>query len=112
MAVDITAVQLAANLRIGDGVTALVEPQASIIGRILAAATEMVTNYAPDAPDTVKTEGVVRLAGYLYDAVPGNSNRMSNPLADSGAMAILARFRVVRALPLTDEDEAEDEDEA
>ena len=33
--------------------------------------------------------------------------RFANPLADSGAQALLARFRIVRAMPIeTDEEQA------
>ena len=52
MSVTITAIQLAAALRIGDGVTALVEPQAGVLNRILASATALVESYAPNAPES------------------------------------------------------------
>ena len=38
MSVTLTAIQLAAAMRIGDGVAALEEPQASVLNRILASA--------------------------------------------------------------------------
>ena len=53
MAVTLSTIQLAAAMRIGDGVTALVEPQASVISRILASATALVESYAPNAPESV-----------------------------------------------------------
>ena len=107
MAVTITAIQLAAAMRIGDGLTPLEEPQAGVIDRILASATAMVESYAPDAPESVQNEAVIRLGGFLYDAPPGASMRFSNPFSDSGAQALLARFRVVRATPIeTDEEQA------
>ena len=105
MSVTITAVQLAAAMRIGNGVTALEEPQASVIGRILASATALVESYAPKAPEAVQNEAVIRLGGFLYDAPPGMSTRMANPLADSGAQALLARYRVVRAMPVETDEE-------
>lgn len=105
MAVTITAIQLAASLRIGDGVTALPEPQAGVISRILASATAMVENYAPTAPESVQNEAAIRLGGYLYDAPPGASMRSTNPFSDSGAQALLARFRVVRAMPIETDEE-------
>ena len=103
MAVTISVIELAASLRLGDGVANVAEPQLSVLNRILAAASAMVVAYAPSAPDAVHDEATSRLAGYLYDAPPGFSTRMSNPLQDSGAQALLARFRILRATPLTDE---------
>ena len=108
MAVTVTALALAAAMRIGDGSTALEEPTATVVNRVLAAATEMVTDYAPDAPDAMHDEAVVRLAGFLFDAPPGASQRYTNPFHDSGAQSLLARYRVVRAHKLElDDDESE-----
>lgn len=97
MSVTITALQLAAAMRIGDGSTALEEPTSSVIDRVLVTATEMVEDYAPDAPDAIHNESATRLAGYLFDAPPGASQRYSSPFADSGAQSLLARYRVVKA---------------
>ena len=105
MAVTLTAVQLAAALRIGDGATALVEPQAGVINRILASATALVESYAPNAPEAVQNEAVIRVGGFLYDSPPGASMRFANPLGDSGAQALLARFRIVRATPIETDEE-------
>ena len=101
MAVTITALELAAALRIGDGTTALIEPQASILNRLLGAATAMIGEYVPDLdnPD-VENEAVVRVAGYLYDSSPVGNRRFADVLALSGAQGILAPFRVQRALAL------------
>ena len=107
MAVTITAIQLAAALRIGDGVTALVEPQAGVLNRILASATALVESYAPNAPEAIQNEAVIRAGGYLYDSPPGGGLRFANPLGDSGAQALLARFRIVRAMAIeTDKEQA------
>ena len=97
MAVTLTSIQLAAAMRIGDGITPLEEPQASVINRILASATALVESYAPQAPESVQNEAVIRVGGYLFDSPPGASMRFASPLADSGAQALLARFRIVRA---------------
>ena len=97
MSVTLTAIQLAAAMRIGDGVAALEEPQASVLNRILASAIALVESYAPNAPESIQNESVIRVGGYLYDSPPGASMRFANPLADSGAQALLARFRIVRA---------------
>ena len=105
MSVTITAVQLAAAMRIGDGMTPLEEPQAGVINRILATATALVESYAPKAPEAIQNEAVIRVGGYLFDSPPGGSMRFANPLADSGAQALLARFRIVRAMPIETEEE-------
>ena len=104
MSVSVTDMELASALRIGDGVTALIEPTLTLVNRVLATATEMVTNYAPDAPDAIHNEACIRLAGFLFDAPPGASQRFTNPMQDSGAQALLARYRVVRAHKLEDDD--------
>ena len=97
MAVTLTDVQLAASMRVGNGVDALVEPQASVINRVLDTAKATVERYAPDAPESVQNEGAVRMAAFLYDAQPGNSLNHSNAFAQSGAQALLAPWRVIRA---------------
>ena len=78
---------------------------------LLAAVSELVMKYAPDAPDTLQNEAVVRLGGYLatadYGAVVeqefGSSavrhRYVVNHAAmftSSGAAAILAPWRVRR----------------
>ena len=98
MSVTISAIQLAAAMRIGDGMTPLEEPQAGVLNRILASATALVESYAPNAPEAVQNEAVIRVGGFLFDSPPGGSVRFANPLADSGAQALLARFRIVRAM--------------
>ena len=107
MSVTITAIQLAAALRIGDGVAPLEEPQAGVLNRILASATALIESYAPQAPESIMNEAVIRVSGFLFDSPPGGGARFANPLSDSGAQALLARFRIVRAMPIeTDEEQA------
>ena len=107
MSVTVTALQLASAMRIGDGSTALEEPQSTLVDRVLASATAIVERYAPDAPDAIHNEGCIRLAGYLYDAPPGASQRFSNPFADSGAQALLAHYRVFKAYKIDDDDDSD-----
>ena len=102
MSVTLTPVQLAASLRIGDGTTALVEPQATVLARVLGTAKATVERYAKDAPQAVQDEAAVRMAGYLFDAPPGNSQRFTHAFQDSGAQALLAPWRVQRAVALVD----------
>ena len=110
MPVTVTALQLAAAMRIGDGTSALVEPQSILVDRVLASATAIVERYAPDAPDAIHDEAAIRLAGFLYDAPPGASNRFTNPFHDSGAQALLAHYRVLTAYKIDDDDD-DDSDE-
>ena len=65
MSVTITAIQLAAAMRIGDGVAPLEEPQAGVLNRILASATALIESYAPNAPESIMNEAVIRVSGFL-----------------------------------------------
>ena len=94
MAVTLTVPQLTNALRVGD-----TPEETEIVTRLLAVGTELVGQYAPDAPDAILDEAVVRTAGYLFDQ-PTVSNRSPNALRNSGAAALLAPYRVQRATPL------------
>ena len=59
----VNATQLAAALRLGDGVTAPDEPLLSILTRLLGVGDATVALLAPDAPDVVKDEATVRFHG-------------------------------------------------
>ena len=102
MAVTITPLQLAYELRLGDGVTPLVEPLASTVGQRLGAASAMVLEYTPDAPDYAVNEAVIRASAYLQDNDGARNRRFTDVLAFSGALSILSSFRVHRALSLED----------
>ena len=58
MAVNLTAAQLSAALRLGDSSEETAEAT-----RLLAFVTAAVTKHAPDAPDTIHNEAAIRLAG-------------------------------------------------
>ena len=99
MAVTLTATQLAYNMRlIADTDETLAEPQLSVVNRVLATATAQVERYAPLAPEAVQNEAAVRLAGFLYDVPPSQAGQFSNPLRQSGAMAVLSSWRTQRAV--------------
>ena len=102
MPVTITPLQLAYELRLGDGVTPLVEPLASTVGQRLGAASAMVLEYTPDAPDYAVNEAVIRASAYLQDNDGARNRRFTDVLAFSGALSILSSFRVHRALSLED----------
>lgn len=85
---------MAAELRITDGRVEPEEPEAGVIRRLLATAEAMVSRYAPDAPDAITDEAVIRLVGWWYDAPPSPGNtRHSAPMLSSGAAAILKPWR-------------------
>ena len=95
MAVNVT--QLAAALRLGDGVTAPEEPLLSILTRSLGVADATVALLAPDAPTAVKDEATVRYAGYLYDAPSAPSgDRYAAAWRNSGAASLVASWVVRR----------------
>ena len=77
---------------------------------ILAAASAIVLKYAPDAPDAVANEAVIRLGGYLAQSDfggyrsesigPRSVSYTTNHQAmfrNSGAMALLTRYKQRRA---------------
>ena len=90
----------------------LVIPEAKAI-RLLPVATEMVTSYAPSAPDAMANEGVVRLVGYMVGSESsGYGARRSGEVGplkvenvvnhaamfrNSGAQALLTHYKVRRA---------------
>ena len=93
MAVTLTATDLASAIRIGS--SAEETAQAT---RLLAYAAEAVTKHAPNAPDAVQNEAVIRLSAYLYDAPTAASGPgFANAFRNSGAAAMLLSHRVHRA---------------
>ena len=78
--------------------------------RLLPVATALVERYAPDAPEAVQNEGVIRCAGYLNEQP--HAARMEGEIGDiraryatgstgalraSGAMSLLSPWKVRRA---------------
>ena len=92
MAVTLTVIQAAADRRLGDGVNAPEEPVLGRITRYLAAATALVENYAPDAPEDIQNTAASLIVGYLYDAPVADGPRYANSLANSGAQLLLSRW--------------------
>lgn len=75
-----------------------------------ATAAALVERYAPDAPQAVKDESVIRCAGYLADMPAASVSRQvigpmevevmparQSALRNSGAMALLSPWKVRRA---------------
>ena len=94
----VTLAQLAAALRLGDGTTEPVEPILSILTRAKAVAEATVEKNAPDAPDDVKDEAIVRVASFLYDAPPAaQGDRYAHAWRSSGAAGLVAPWTSKRA---------------
>ena len=97
MALDLT--QLGAALRLTDGSTEPLEPQRSILLRYLGVSEALVEQAASSAPEAVKDEAQIRLAGYLYDSPPAAAGAgYADAWRNSGAAALLSRWRVLRAV--------------
>ena len=93
MSVTITIAELVAALRLSDSPEELAEAT-----RLLAYATEAVTQHVPTAPDAVHDESVRRLAGYLYDQPEASrGDAYSNAMRNSGASRMLLPYRIHRA---------------
>lgn len=78
-------------------------------GHLLAAAEALVNEYAPNAPDAIKREAIIRCSGWLAEQ-PAASVRSettgpftmdwtqtTSALRSSGAMGLLTRWKVRRA---------------
>ena len=88
----LTTAQLADALRL-DAADAKVAGQ---LQRIQPAAEAAVLRFAPQAPEAIRDEATIRLAGYLYDAptVPQPGIALTTaPLRASGAAGLLAPYR-------------------
>ena len=83
---------------------------ASTATRLLAVATELVARYAPDAPNAISNEAVIRTAGWLAEqpraAITSETEgdirtsyapTMQSALRHSGAMASLSPWKIRRA---------------
>ena len=98
MALSLTVLELATELRASDGADDLVEPQLGNFTRLLAAVSQLVEDYAPDAPVAVQNEAGIRLGAWLYDNIGGRSQQ--NGMDASGARGLLAPYRIRRAFPV------------
>ena len=95
----VSVAQLSGALRIGDGTTEPEEPQLAILTRLAAVAEALVAVTAPDAPETIRDEAVIRIASYLYDApTSAASDRYAAAMVNSGAGGLLSRWVSRRAV--------------
>lgn len=94
----LTVAQLSAALRIGDGTAEPEEPTLSILTRLKGVGEAIVEVESPGAPDAIKDEAVIRVAGYLYDqpeapSMAGHATAWMN----SGASSLVSRWVKRRA---------------
>lgn len=68
----------------------------AVIKWLFPAASALVVDYAPQAPNDMHNAAVIRLTGWLYDADPTDP-AIGRALSVSGAAALLHRWRVHRA---------------
>ncbi len=93
----LTVDELLAALRLGDSAEERAQAE-----RLLAYATEAIRRHLgdayADAPQAIKNEATIRLAGYAYDKPTATSGASyANELRNSGAAAILLPYREHRA---------------
>lgn len=97
----LTVAQLAGALRLGDGTTDPAAPFLAILTRHLAVGTAMAKKLAPNAPEDVRDEAVVRLAGYMYDApTAGARSNYAHGWRNSGAASLVEPWVSASAVPI------------
>ena len=100
----VTVTQLSAALRLGDGVTAPVEPQLAILTRLLGLAQATVAVYASTGtPDAAMDQAIILFSSYLYDQPDAPRGQgYSVAFRNSGAAHVLEPWKV-RGLGLLEE---------
>lgn len=89
---------------------ALGEDDDNVVARLGAAASALVERHAPGAPQAIRDEALIRCAGWLRESPVSGARReaegeiatsfspaMTGALRASGAMSLLAPWRVRRA---------------
>lgn len=99
MAVTITNPEVAVAIRAATSVNDIPGPISTVLSFLVPAASAMLIQYAPNAPDAVHNASLIRLAGWLYDADPTDA-RISEALTVSGAANLLHQWRVHRAIAI------------
>lgn len=96
MAITITAAEIAVAIRAAADTDNVPSAVATVLGFLVPAASAIVLEHAPGAPDAVQNAALIRLCGWLYDADPADPS-VGRAMQVSGAAALLARWRVHRA---------------
>ena len=92
--VTLTVKQLAIAVRVTTADSlATPEPYQTILIRQLSVATKTVERYAPDAPDDVLDEAVIRMVGYWLES-PGFTRTAQNAFVHSGVRRLLSEYRI------------------
>jgi len=65
--------------------------------RLVAVAAAHAERWAPNAPEAILNEAVIRMAGYLYDSPTAHAGNYAGAFSRSGAEAVLAPWRNHRA---------------
>ena len=104
MAVTLTG--MAAELRLGDGITPPVEPVRGILTRLLSVSEAFIDQAAPDCPAAIRDEAQIRMVGYLYDQPTASTgHRYAAAWRNSGAEALTSRFVARRAVRAAGDDD-------
>lgn len=96
MAVTISRQELQHALRV-EGADSATSAESIEVARILASTTVLVERHAPDAPDAIHNECVVRASGWLFDLNPAQRTAAGDVLRQSGGLALMLPWRVHRA---------------
>ncbi|MDD9990374.1 MAG: hypothetical protein OXP75_01095 [Rhodospirillales bacterium] len=96
MPVTITVQEVAVAIRATADDGEIPAAISTTLGFLFPAASALVVEYAPDAPDAVQNAAAVRLTGWLFDADPTDP-RLGQAMQVSGAAPLLAKWRVHRA---------------
>lgn len=96
MAVTITPADATLAIRAAAAADAIDPTVATVIGYLFKAASAMVLDHAPKAPDEIHDVALIRLVGWLYDSDPADP-AVGRALLVSGASAVLAPWREHRA---------------
>ena len=92
MALSIAALRSA--IRAGDSARETVE-----VTRLRNFAVAFVNRYAPNAPETIRDEAAIRLAGYIFDSPSASGQaRHANAFLNSGAQAIVGPYKARRGV--------------
>ena len=89
----ITFTDLAIALRLSVDGTDVEAAQQGILNRLIGVGEAHIALLAPNAPEAIRDEAIIRLATYLYD-VPsaGRRDAYANAFVNSGAGALLSRW--------------------
>ena len=88
----LTTDNLITALRLGN-----TSEERAIAERLLGAAQQVVNQQAPNAPDVLKGEAIIRLAAYWYDQPnAGRGTAYASAFRNSGAKSILLPYRKIK----------------